>query len=55
MPLGRSMTNRKKMAVTDKNSREAITHYEVIAQYRACQCILEPVEPIRLGCIWAMW
>ncbi|NLL38656.1 MAG: RluA family pseudouridine synthase [Clostridiales bacterium] len=43
-PIGRSMTNRKKMAVTDKNSREAITHYEVIAQYRGyshVRCILE--------------
>lgn len=43
-PIGRSLANRKKMAVTDKNSRQAITHYEVIAQYRGyshVRCILK--------------
>lgn len=29
-PIGRHPTNRKKMAVTSKNSRNAVTHYEVI-------------------------
>ncbi len=33
-PIGRHLTERKKMCVTEKNSREAITHYEVIHQYR---------------------
>lgn len=31
-PIGRHPTNRKKMAVTANNSKEATTHYEVIAQ-----------------------
>lgn len=30
LPIGRDPKNRKKMAVTDKNSKNAITHYEVI-------------------------
>ena len=32
-PIGRSRTDRKKMCVTSENSREAITHYSVIANY----------------------
>lgn len=32
-PIGRHPVDRKKMAVTDKNSRVAVTHYEVIARY----------------------
>jgi len=32
-PIGRSEKDRKKMAVTSRNSREAVTHYEVIARY----------------------
>lgn len=32
-PIGRSAKDRKKMAVTDKNSKDAITHYEVLARY----------------------
>lgn len=43
-PLGRSSADRKKMCVTYKNSKEAVTHYEVIAQYRNyshIKCILE--------------
>ena len=32
-PIGRHPTDRKKQAVTEKNSREAITHWEVIARY----------------------
>ena len=32
-PIGRHPTNRKKMAVTASNSKEATTHYEVIAEY----------------------
>ncbi len=31
--IGRSQKDRKKMAVTDKNSKDAITHYEVLARY----------------------
>jgi 23S rRNA pseudouridine1911/1915/1917 synthase len=33
-PIGRNPKNRKQMAVTDKNSKNAITHYEVLARYR---------------------
>ena len=32
-PIGRSPKDRKKMAVTDKNSRHAVTHYEVLGRY----------------------
>ena len=32
-PIGRHPTDRKRMAVTEKNSRDAITHYEVIDRY----------------------
>lgn len=34
-PIGRHPVERKKMAVTDKNSRNAVTHYHVIARYGA--------------------
>ena len=32
-PIGRHPTQRKKQAVTDKHSRHAVTHYEVIERY----------------------
>ena len=32
-PIGRHPTDRKKMAITLKNSREAVTHYRVLARY----------------------
>ena len=32
-PIGRHPTDRKRMAVTEKNSRPAVTHWEVIARY----------------------
>lgn len=32
-PIGRSTADRKKMAVTEKNSRGAVTHYHVLARY----------------------
>lgn len=32
-PIGRSSKDRKKMAVTDKNCRDAVTHFELICQY----------------------
>lgn len=32
-PIGRHPTNRKKMAITASNSKEAVTHYEVLARY----------------------
>ncbi|MGN0585627.1 MAG: RluA family pseudouridine synthase [Ruminococcus sp.] len=33
-PIGRHPLDRKKMAVTMKNSKPAVTHYEVIAEYK---------------------
>ena len=32
-PIGRHPTDRKKMTVTDKNSRNAVTHYKVMGRY----------------------
>lgn len=32
-PIGRSLKDRKKMAVTDKNSKIAITHFSVLKRY----------------------
>ena len=43
-PIGRHPTDRKKMCVTDRNSRSAVTHWEVIARYRGythIRCKLE--------------
>ena len=43
-PIGRHPTDRKRMAVTEKNSRAAVTHWEVIARYGAythLRCRLE--------------
>ncbi len=33
-PIGRSRNDRKKMAVTEMNSKHAITHYQVVASYK---------------------
>ena len=33
-PIGRHPTDRKKMCVTERNSKEAVTHWEVVARYR---------------------
>ena len=43
-PIGRHPTDRKKMAVTVKNSRRAVTHYEVVERfdgYTRIRCRLE--------------
>lgn len=43
-PIGRHPTDRKKMCVTQRNSREAVTHWEVVARYRGythIRCRLE--------------
>lgn len=43
-PIGRHHTDRKRMAITERNSREAVTHYKVLARYRNythIQCRLE--------------
>lgn len=33
-PIGRNPNDRKKMTVTEKNSKQAITHYEVLTEYK---------------------
>ena len=43
-PIGRHPVDRKKMAVTPRNSKEAVTHWEVVARYRGythIRCRLE--------------
>ena len=43
-PIGRSLQDRKKMAVTEKNSKNAVTYWEVIKRFRGytyAKCILE--------------
>ena len=43
-PIGRHPTDRKKMCVTDRNSRSAVTHWEVVTRYRGythVRCRLE--------------
>ena len=43
-PIGRHPTDRKKMAVTPRNSKEAVTHWEVVRRYRGythVRCKLE--------------
>ncbi len=43
-PIGRSEKDRKKMAVTDKNSKNAITNFKVIERYKNAtliECVLE--------------
>ena len=43
-PIGRHSTDRKKMCVTARNSKNAVTHWEVVARYRGythVRCRLE--------------
>ena len=43
-PIGRHPTDRKRMCVTERNSREAVTHWEVVRRYRGythIRCRLE--------------
>ncbi len=43
-PIGRHPSDRKKMCVTERNSRNAVTHWEVVARYRGythIRCHLE--------------
>lgn len=43
-PIGRDSKNRQKMTVTDKNSKEAITHFQVVERLKnktLVECILE--------------
>ena len=43
-PIGRNPNDRKKMAVTDRNSKNAVTHYSVLTRYKDydyIKCVLE--------------
>ena len=43
-PIGRNPNDRKKMCITEKNSKRAVTHYEVIERFKGythIRCILE--------------
>ena len=43
-PIGRDTNDRQKMAVTDQNAKEAITHFRVLEQFKEntlIECILE--------------
>ena len=43
-PIGRHPSDRKKMCVTERNSKNAVTHWEVVARYRGythIRCRLE--------------
>ncbi|MCF6137034.1 RluA family pseudouridine synthase [Pseudalkalibacillus berkeleyi] len=43
-PIGRDAQDRQKMAVTDKNSKDAVTHFNVLERFNAytfVECILE--------------
>lgn len=44
LPIGRSAFDRKKMAVTDKNSKNAVTHVKILENFQGAtyiKCILE--------------
>ena len=56
-PIGRHPVDRKRMAVTEKNSRHAVTHWEVITrygQYTHLRCRLETgrTHQIRVHMAW---
>jgi len=56
-PIGRHPSDRKKMAVTEKNSRHAVTHWQVLERfdrYTRVQCKLETgrTHQIRVHMAW---
>lgn len=56
-PIGRHPTDRKKMAVTEKNSKPAVTHWQVLERfsgYTRVQCQLETgrTHQIRVHLAW---
>ena len=49
-PIGRHPTDRKRMAVTDKNSRAAVTHWQVLERFRGPQQQIPPMySAIKIG------
>ena len=56
-PIGRHPSDRKKMCVTPRNSRDAVTHWEVIARYRGythVRCKLETGRTHQMRCSKAL-
>lgn len=56
-PIGRSKYDRKKMCVTELNSKNAVTHYEVINEYSNCSLVKFRLETgrthqIRVHCAY---
>ena len=54
-PIGRHPTDRKKMCVTQRNSKNAVTHWEVVKRYRGytmCGAAWKPAALTRFGCTW---
>ena len=43
-PIGRHPVDRKRMAVTEKNSKRAVTHWELLARYRGYSLVLCRLE-----------
>ena len=43
-PIGRDSKDRKKMAVTDKNARDAVTHFKVIERFKKATLIEVKLE-----------
>ena len=43
-PIGRHPTDRKRMAVTEKNSKRAVTHWELLESYRGYSLVLCRLE-----------
>ena len=39
-PIGRDISDRKKMCVTDDNSKEAITHFKVLERFKNASLII---------------
>ena len=43
-PIGRHPTERKQMCVTDKNSRQAVTHFQVLRRYQGFTYLMLRLE-----------
>ena len=51
-PIGRHPIDRKRMAVTEKNAKPAVTHWQLLASYRGYSHILCRLETGRTHQIW---